>query len=97
MGGRDKGSNFAILKDRVRRHVKKLILLGEASGDIGSALKETVGSETVPSMESAVAAAARSVRSGETVLLSPGCASFDMFSSYAERGEAFRKAVNRLR
>jgi len=97
MGGRDKGSHFAALEERVRRHVKKLILLGEAAGAIASVLGQTVETETVSSMETAVTAAAEAVLPGETVLLSPGCASFDMFISYADRGEAFKKAVRQLK
>ena len=97
MGGRDKGSNFRILEACIRNHVKKLILMGEATDVIASALGNATEIETVSSMEEAVAAAAKSALPGETVLLSPGCASFDMFTDYARRGEAFKKAVNRLK
>lgn len=96
MGGRDKGGNFQALKKSVFRHTKKLIVMGAAKQKIQSSLGEVVDTQTASSMEQAVCSAYQAAAPGDVVLLSPACASFDMFSSYAERGEFFCKAVERL-
>ncbi len=93
MGGRNKGSNFSLLTDAVKKHVKKLILIGEAKEEIKSVLGGTVETILSSSLEDAVFSASKFAESGEAVLLSPACSSFDMFTSYADRGEVFRKAV----
>lgn len=95
-GGRDKGSDFSLLAPAVRTHVKRLVLLGEAAERLHAALGDTVPTSRVGSMEEAVREAAQSAVPGDTVLLSPGCASFDMFTSYAHRGDVFRQAVRSL-
>jgi len=92
-GGRDKGSDFSLLAPAVRKHVKHLVLLGEAAGQMHEALGGLVPTSRVGTMEEAVRVAAESADPGDTVLLSPGCASFDMFTSYAQRGDVFRQAV----
>jgi len=93
MGGRDKGGQFHLLESSVRQKVKNLILLGEASGEIRAALGNLTATRTVATMEDAVAFAHATASSGEVVLLSPACASFDMYQDYKERGDAFRKIV----
>ncbi len=93
MGGRDKGGQFHLLESSVRQKVKNLILLGEASGEINAALGNLTATRTVATMEDAVAFAHAAASSGEVVLLSPACASFDMYQDYKERGDAFRKIV----
>ena len=93
MGGRDKGGQFHLLTSSVRRKVKTLILLGEAAGEIEAALGNLTAVKIVSTMEDAVAFAHAAASSGEVVLLSPACASFDMYQNYKERGDAFRKAV----
>jgi UDP-N-acetylmuramoylalanine--D-glutamate ligase len=93
MGGRDKGGQFHLLESSVRQKVKSLILLGEASGEIESALGRLTATRIVSTMEDAVAFAHAAASSGEVVLLSPACASFDMYQDYKERGDAFRKTV----
>ena len=97
MGGRNKGSNFHVLKDRVHRHTKKLILMGEAKDELKSALNQSVSTQFAGSMEDAVFSAYRSAAAGDVVLLSPACSSFDMYASYAERGKSFCKAVKKLK
>ncbi|MDW7773213.1 MAG: UDP-N-acetylmuramoyl-L-alanine--D-glutamate ligase [Desulfobulbaceae bacterium] len=92
-GGRDKGSDFRLLTPAVQEHVRHLVLLGEAADRMDEALGSVVPAERAENMGDAVRLAAAAARSGDTVLLSPGCASFDMFDSYAHRGEAFRQAV----
>jgi len=97
MGGRNKGVNFSLLKDAVREHVKKLILLGEAKEEIKSVLGDIVEAVYAGTMEDAVGLAHDSATAGDIVLLSPACTSFDMFTSYAHRGEIFCKAVGALK
>lgn len=96
MGGRNKGGNFQVLKDLVRRHVKTLIVAGEASGEIESALGDVAPTKTASTIESAALQAYHAAAPGDVVLLSPGCSSFDMYNSFAERGEAFCRAVLNL-
>jgi UDP-N-acetylmuramoylalanine--D-glutamate ligase len=89
-GGRNKGLDVAsiVTEDGVR-HV---IGIGEAGPEMVAA---AASGTMVADMEAAVALADRLARPGDTVLLAPGCASFDMFSSYAHRGEVFAAAVRR--
>lgn len=98
MGGRNKGYDFAPLHASVQRRVKRLIVLGEAREQILAALGQAPadGAETAADMDQAVRRARAVARPGEAVLLSPACSSFDMFANYAERGEAFRRAVGGL-
>jgi UDP-N-acetylmuramoylalanine--D-glutamate ligase len=93
MGGRDKGSDFRTLTDWVRKHVKMIILIGEAALLIRTALAGAASMRDAAGMEEAVISAYREARPGDVVLLSPACASFDMFTDYAHRGDEFRKAV----
>jgi UDP-N-acetylmuramoylalanine--D-glutamate ligase len=97
MGGRNKGINFSLLKDAVLKHVKKLILLGEAKEEIKKALGSLVATGCADSMKHAVDLACDAASAGDVVLLSPACASFDMFTSYANRGEIFSQAVLALK
>lgn len=98
MGGRDKGGDFQHLRDLVRRQTKKLILMGEAKGEIKYYLESACkgGAQTASTIEDAVLLAYKAATPGDVVLLSPACSSFDMYSSYAERGEAFCGAVKYL-
>lgn len=96
MGGLDKGGEFETLQDTVRRHAKQIILLGAAASKITSVLGQEIATETVESMQAAVQSALGSAAPGDVVLLSPGCASFDMYTSYAERGDDFRREVEKL-
>jgi UDP-N-acetylmuramoylalanine--D-glutamate ligase len=93
-GGRAKGTPFEALAEAARGAVVRAYLVGEAGAEIGRALDAAgVPHEEPGTLEAAVAAAAARAAEGETVLLSPGCASFDQFSGYQERGEAFRAAA----
>jgi UDP-N-acetylmuramoylalanine--D-glutamate ligase len=93
MGGRDKGGDFRALAEHVRRHAKHLILTGEAAEQIYTVLGHVLPSRLAPSMSEAVRIAHELAVAGDEVLLSPGCASFDRYTNYAERGEDFRRAV----
>ncbi len=97
MGGRNKGSDFSLLKNTVIKHVKKLIVLGEAREEIIASLGNIVGTVSAESMEESVNLAYGSARPGDVVLLSPACSSFDMFTSYSHRGEIFSRAVETLK
>lgn len=96
MGGRDKGGDYKVLLPLIERHVKAICVIGEAAGLIENAFSEIVPVKRAPSLEEAVSMAAESACSGDAVLLSPACASFDMFTSYAHRGECFENAVKEL-
>ncbi len=96
MGGRDKGSNFHVLQDRIRKHAKELIVMGEAAEPIRSALGQSTMTKVAASMADAVTTAYQDADPEDVVLLSPGCASFDRYSSYAERGDDFRRAVKEI-
>jgi UDP-N-acetylmuramoylalanine--D-glutamate ligase len=96
MGGRDKGGSYTFLKKLIVKRVKRLIAIGEAREKILSALGGLTPSEGARTLAEAVRLAHRAAAPGDVVLLSPGCSSFDMFTDYAERGEAFVKAVEEL-
>lgn len=96
-GGRDKHGDFAPLIPLVHERVKRLILIGEAAETLRRMLAAVCPTEEASSLEEAVRRAAAVASSGEVVLLSPACASFDMFTDFEERGRVFKAAVRRLR
>ena len=95
LGGYDKGGDFAALSALIRERVERVIYFGAAGDRIAAQLSDAPG-EIVADLAAAVAAAAARAVSGQTVLLSPGCASFDEFRDYAERGARFRAFVEAL-
>ena len=95
-GGRDKGGDFRKLQEPVRRRVRRLILIGEAASRIREALGDVGCVSQAATLNDAVVMAASEARSGDVVLLSPACASFDMFADYQDRGRQFKKLVNQL-
>ncbi len=95
-GGRDKGDDYSLLRDSVSLKVKKAILIGEAAEKIDNDIGDLVTTEFALSMDDAVEKASFAALPGDTVLLSPACASFDMFASYGERGKAFSDSVQQL-
>ncbi len=99
-GGQGKGADFSPLVDVVKGKVRTVILLGEDASLMEKALADVVPvvrvSSTEGSMEEAVTQAQSLAQPGDTVLLSPACASFDMFAGFAARGEAFMAAVRAL-
>jgi UDP-N-acetylmuramoylalanine--D-glutamate ligase len=92
-GGVGKGQDFAPLAAAFRGKVRHVVLIGRDAQAIEQALAPVCGTERAASMGEAVAAAARAARPGDTVLLSPACASLDMFRDYAHRGDEFAAAV----
>jgi UDP-N-acetylmuramoylalanine--D-glutamate ligase len=95
-GGIHKGGDYGILEDEVRAKVKKLIVFGAAKEIIKKALGHLAETVVVESLEAAVQEAHRSALAGDVVLLSPACASFDMFRDYGERGRVFKSLVQGL-
>ena len=96
LGGRLKAGSFTALKDAVGKHARSVYAMGESRGLIHEALDGLLPVHDASNMDEAVTRAFEEARPGDTVLLSPGCSSFDMFRDYAERGEAFRRAFERL-
>jgi UDP-N-acetylmuramoylalanine--D-glutamate ligase len=96
-GGQGKGADFGVLRGPVQRRCRAVVLIGEDAPALREALDGVAPLLEANSMEAAVTAAAGAAQPGDTVLLSPACASFDMFSGYEERGEAFCAAVASLR
>ena len=93
-GGQAKGQDFTDLKEWITRYVRHTVLLGEDSADIEQILGPNDSFVVVDSMQSAVAEAAHMATCGDIVLLSPACASFDMFSGFEHRGQCFQDAVS---
>jgi UDP-N-acetylmuramoylalanine--D-glutamate ligase len=95
-GGEGKGQDFTPLAAVFRGKVREAVLIGKDAGAIAAALEGVCETRTAASMEAAVAAAQRAAQAGDTVLLSPACASFDMFRDYGHRGDVFAAAVMAL-
>jgi len=97
MGGRDKGATFELMIDALTKNTVKAVLIGEATEKIERAFKGTVDTVTAETMEDAVRKGFAAVKStGGVVLLSPACASFDMFNNYGHRGKVFQESVARI-
>jgi UDP-N-acetylmuramoylalanine--D-glutamate ligase len=96
-GGRDKGNDYSLLRDLMRDKVKGVFLIGEARTKMTAAFKGLVPVEEAESLQEAVRLAFNNARRGYTVLLSPMCSSFDMFSDYEDRGRQFKKATRELK
>ena len=92
-GGQGKGQDFSPLKDVVKNKVKHLILLGEDANLLNDELSDSVEVSIVKDLSAAVFKAVEIAKSGDAVLLSPACASFDMFTGYEQRGDLFITAV----
>jgi len=95
-GGKDKGFSFDPLRSLVKEKVKSTILIGEIAESIKRSWADAVESEIASSLADAVERAHSSAKPGEMVLFSPGTSSFDMFKSYADRGDQFRALVRAL-
>lgn len=95
-GGKDKGGDFGELSGSISAKVEHLILLGEAAARMAREIGEVTEIHLVNSLEEAVLSALEVTRPGGSVLLSPGCSSFDMFANFAERGEQFCRLVQQL-
>jgi UDP-N-acetylmuramoylalanine--D-glutamate ligase len=96
-GGLGKGLDFSPLAEASRDRVKRAILIGDAREPLGRVLERVTEVETADSMGQAVERAMTAADPGDVVLLSPSCASFDMFQNFEDRGDHFRAEVERLR
>ncbi len=95
-GGQGKGADFTPLREIASQRLRALVLMGEDADRIAKAVDQVVPVRLVGDMDEAVAAAAELAEAGDNVLLSPACASFDMFRGFAHRGEVFMRAVEGL-
>jgi UDP-N-acetylmuramoylalanine--D-glutamate ligase len=96
LGGRDKEGDFETLQSIIPEKTKRVILFGEAKERIASLIGNSVEKIKIPKLVDAIEAAYKSAEPGDIVLLSPGCASFDEFRDYKERGNTFKQAVRNL-
>ncbi len=95
-GGQSKGADFNELSSIVNSNIKQLILIGEDAPLIEQALSGLLSISFADDMQDAVTKAASIVRAGEIVLLSPACASFDMYRSFEHRGQEFERCVQQM-
>ena len=95
-GGDGKGADFSSLTEIASRHLRAAVLIGRDGPAIKKVLQKIIPVCDAKDMDDAVMQAASLAERGDVVLLSPACASFDMFEDYRARGEAFKAAVNRL-
>lgn len=95
-GGRDKGNDYSLLLKLGRQKIKEIISIGEAAGKIKDALGGSFSIKGAATLEEAVRAAFNIAKSGDCVLFSPMCSSFDMFSNYEHRGSIFKDIVRSL-
>jgi UDP-N-acetylmuramoylalanine--D-glutamate ligase len=96
LGGQDKGNDFTSLKNIFKEKVKHMILIGESRSNIQKTLNGSFSYTQADALEEAVGNAFSEAESGDIVLLSPGCASFDMFRDYIDRGNQFKSLVAKL-
>ena len=96
-GGRDKGGDFAPIVQSGKNRIKEIILIGEAREKMFNALGKAFPVQFADSMEEAVRKAFEEASPGEIVLLSPACASFDMYDNFEQRGKDFKEAVRALK
>jgi UDP-N-acetylmuramoylalanine--D-glutamate ligase len=95
-GGRPKGEDYTSANDLIREHVRHLIVIGEAAEAMERAWGGIIPTQCAASFSEAIELARASARPGDAVLLSPACASFDMFRNYEDRGDQFRETVQSL-
>ena len=96
LGGTDKGADWAELVERVRVHARRVLLVGQSSQALRVKLAGTVPLVECETIARAVRAGFDGARADEVVLLAPGCASFDQYRNFEERGDDFRRSVLRL-
>ena len=99
VGGTDKGNDYSVMKELVRDKVKAIVCMGIDNKKIHEAFEDIVGPGNMKDTHSAgeaVKVASTFAEAGDVVLLSPCCASFDLFKNYEDRGEKFKEAVRAL-
>ncbi len=92
-GGRGKGADYRVLRDLVKERVRSLVVMGEDADLLQAAFGDLAPTSDAADMDEAVALAASGALPGDAVLLSPACASFDMYKNFEDRGRAFKEAV----
>lgn len=98
LGGKDKGNDYTEIEQLVKDKVKAIVCMGKDNSKLLEFFKDKVNIiRDTHSLQDAVDACAEIANSGDTVLLSPCCASFDLFKSYEDRGEQFKNAVKAMR
>lgn len=96
LGGKDKGSDYTVLRDRLHKKAKAALLIGSAASKIAGQISGSTRIVETGTLDRALSTAWAEAAPGDTVLLAPACASFDQFRSYEHRGEAFKQLVSRL-
>ena len=96
LGGKDKGSDYRILRSALRNHARLALLIGSAADKIEAELEGVIPVERAGTLARAVEAASLRALPGDTVLLAPACASFDQFENYEHRGRVFKQLVREL-
>ncbi len=96
LGGKDKGNDYSRIDEPVKKSVKKIYAIGSSANKVYEHFKNIVDVEIDDSLEAAVTAAFKDADKGDVVLLSPACASFDMFDNYEHRGKVFKEIVENL-
>jgi UDP-N-acetylmuramoylalanine--D-glutamate ligase len=96
-GGKDKGFDFSTVTPRLKERVKACFLIGEMAGRMNTLWKRRIECVVAGTLEKAVELAAAKAVSGDVVMLSPGCSSYDQFKNYEHRGQVFRDAVKALK
>jgi UDP-N-acetylmuramoylalanine--D-glutamate ligase len=96
LGGKDKGSDYRILRQALRSHARMALLIGSAADKIETELAGVIPVERAETLARAVEIAARHARPGDIVLLAPACASFDQFENFEQRGRVFKQLVREL-
>ncbi len=96
LGGQDKGNDYEQIKELVLQKVKKIYAIGSSAEKVFNFFHNDVKVEIEKSLEDAVKSSGKEVLKGDVVLLSPACASFDMFNNYEHRGKVFKESVNKL-
>ena len=96
LGGKDKGSDYSMLKDLLRQRAKQVYTIGAAAEKIESQIKSSIEIVHAETLDVAVKRIASAAEAGDIVLLAPACASFDQFENYEERGRVFKQLVRAL-
>jgi UDP-N-acetylmuramoylalanine--D-glutamate ligase len=96
LGGKDKGSDYAVLREPLRAKARAALLIGAAAAKIEQQLDSAIPTLRCGTLAAAIDKASHSAAPGDTVLLAPACASFDQFDSFEHRGRVFKELVNAL-
>ena len=97
LGGTDKGSDYTVMRERLRAKAHAVLLIGAAAGKIASHLEGAVRLISCGTLDRAISEAFAGAHPGDTVLLAPACSSFDQFQNYEQRGQVFKQLVKDLK